>query len=77
MVCHTDRLMLFEMKCTVPSALRMLTPPGCRLREAAVISSTLPPAQGKLISGRLCDGGQNRDSGLNRSGNDVFGAACV
>ena len=70
-------LMPSEMKWTEPSALRTLTPPGCLLRETAVISLTLPPAHGRLRSGRLCGGGQNRADGLNRSGIGLFGAACV
>src|SRR5262245_53313559 len=75
--CHVARLMFWETKWTDPSALRMFTPPGCLLREAAVISFKLAPAQGRLRSGRLYEGGQNRADGLNRSGSAVFGAAWV
>src|SRR5207302_1038005 len=75
--CQVFKSMFWETKWTDPSALRTFTPPGCLLREAAVISFTLPPPQGKLRSGRLYEGGQNRADGLNRSGIALFGAACV
>src|SRR5262249_31994559 len=75
--CQVLRLIFSETKWTDPSALRTFTPPGCLLREAAVISFTLPPPQGKLRRGLLYEGGQNRADGLNTSGIALFGAAWV
>ena len=35
--CQTTLLTFWLMKCTEPSPNRVLTPPVCRLREAAVL----------------------------------------